>query len=234
MSLQINVQLQHPFSMLVACGRGAGKTNFTKHLLIEGNWLIHPTPQRIIWCYAKHQLNLLKELTEIVQAIEYVQGISSKTDSLFHRNVSSYIILDGLMDQATQDKRISQLFARGRHGNLSVISFTQKHFHKNQREKSTQKLFHKNQREISLNSDYMVIFKSPRDKTQFTNLVKQFMPREYRILLRAFEDATRLPRSYLLLNMRSETDDKFRVRARILNDVYYPQVAYFPTQKKCK
>ena len=75
----------------------------------------------------------------------------------------------------------------------------------------------------------MVIFKSPRDKTQFTNLVKQFMPREYRILLRAFEDATRLPRSYLLLNMRPETDDKFRVRARILNDVYYPQVAYFPT-----
>ena len=98
MSLQINVQLQHPFSMLVACGRGAGKTNFTKHLLIEGNWLTHPTPQRIIWSYAKHQLNLLKELTEIVQAIEYVQGISSKTDSLFHRNVSNYIILDGLMD----------------------------------------------------------------------------------------------------------------------------------------
>ena len=33
MSLQINVRLQHPFSMLVAGETGAGKTTFTKHLL---------------------------------------------------------------------------------------------------------------------------------------------------------------------------------------------------------
>ena len=121
-----------------------------------------------------------------------------------------------MMDEATQDKRISQLFTRGRHDNLSIISLTQN-------------IFHKNQREISLNSDYMVIFKNPRDKTQFTNLVKQFMPRKYMFLLRVFEDATKLLRSYFLLDMRPETDDKFRICARILNDVNYPQVVYIPT-----
>ena len=46
MSLQIDVRLQHPFSMLEAVRRGAGKTTFTTHLLKEGNWLIHPTPER--------------------------------------------------------------------------------------------------------------------------------------------------------------------------------------------
>ena len=120
------------------------------------------------------------------------------------------------MDEATQDKRISQLFTRGRNDNLSIIYLTQN-------------LFHKTQREISLNSDYMVIFKNPRDKTQFTNLAKQFMPRKYKFLLWVFEDATKLPRSYLLLDMRSETDDKLRVRAKIFNDVNYPQVVYIPT-----
>ena len=90
-----------------------------------------------------------------------------------------------MMDEATQDKRISRLFTRGRHDNLSIISLTQN-------------IFHKNQREISLNSDYMVIFKNPRDKTQFTNLVKQFVPRKYMFLLRVFEDATKLLRSYFL------------------------------------
>ena len=40
--------------MMVAGGRGAGKTTFTKHLK-ERDWLVHPTPQRIPWCYAKHQ-----------------------------------------------------------------------------------------------------------------------------------------------------------------------------------
>ena len=44
MSLQIDVRLQHPFSMLVAGGMGAGKKTFTKHLLKERDWLMHPTP----------------------------------------------------------------------------------------------------------------------------------------------------------------------------------------------
>ena len=138
--------------MLVAGAMGAGKTTFTKHLLKERDWLMHPTPQRIIWCYAKHQPNLLKELIEVVQVVEYVQGIPPEIDSLFDRNANNLIILDDMMDKATQDKRVSQLFTRGRHDNLSVIYLTEN-------------LFHKNQREISLNSDYMVIFKNPRDKT---------------------------------------------------------------------
>ena len=138
--------------MLVAGAMGAGKTTFTKHLLKERDWLMHPTPQRIIWCYAKHQPNLLKELIEVVQVVEYVQGIPPEIDSLFDRNANNLIILDDMMDKATQDKRVSQLFTRGRHDNLSVIYLTEN-------------LFHKNQREISLNSDYMVIIKNPRDKT---------------------------------------------------------------------
>ena len=155
---------------------------------------------------------------EVVQVVEYVQGMLPEIDSLFDRNVNNLIILDDMMDNATQDKRVSQLFTRGRHDNLSVIYLTQN-------------LFHKNQTEISLNSDYMVIFKNPRDKTQFTNLAKQFMPRKYKFLLWAFEDATKLPRSYLLLDMRPETDDKLRVRARIFNGVSYAQVVYIPTWK---
>ena len=81
-----------------------------------------------------------------------MQGIPSEIDSLFDRNVNNLIILDNTMDEVTQDNRVSQLFTRGRHDNLSVIYLTQN-------------LFHKNQTEISLNSDYMVIFKNPRDKT---------------------------------------------------------------------
>ena len=204
MSSQIDVQLKHPFSILVADGSSAGNTTFTKNLLKEGNWLIHPTPQRVIWCYANHQPDLLSELTETLPAIEYVQGKPWEMDSMSDRSVNNLIILDDMMDEAAQDNRISRLFSRGRHDNLSHL---------------TQNLFHKNQREISLNSDYMVIFKKPRDKTKFTNLARQFMSRKYKCLLWAFEDATKLPRFYLLLDMRPERDDRYRVRARIFNDV---------------
>ena len=145
---------------------------------------------------------------EVVQVVEYVQGIPLEIYRLFNWNVNNLIILDDMMDEATQDKRVSQLFTRGRYDNLSVIYLTHN-------------LFHKNQREISLNSDYMVIFKNPRDKTQFTNLAKQLMPRKYKFLLWAFEDTAKLPGSYLLLDVRLQMDDKLRVCARIFNDVSY-------------
>ena len=72
----------------------------------------------------KHPPDFLNELTEIFSTIEYVQGILSEVDSMVDRSVNNLIILDDMMDEATQDKRISQLSTRGRHDNLSVIYLT--------------------------------------------------------------------------------------------------------------
>ena len=44
-------------------------------------------------------------------------------DSLFDRNVNNLTVLDEVMGEATQYKRISQLFARGRHGNYRLSTF---------------------------------------------------------------------------------------------------------------
>ena len=71
----MDLTLHHPFSMLIAGGRKAGKTEFTKSLLRFSNILIKPFPERIVWCYAKHQEDLYEELLTINSNIEYVQGI---------------------------------------------------------------------------------------------------------------------------------------------------------------
>ena len=47
-----------------------------------------------------------------VKAVEYVQGIQPEIDSLFDRNVNNLIILDDMMDEGTQDKRVSRLFRK--------------------------------------------------------------------------------------------------------------------------
>ena len=44
------------------------------------------------------------QLTEILRAIDYVQGIPSERDSMFDCSVNNLIILDNMMDEATQDK----------------------------------------------------------------------------------------------------------------------------------
>ena len=41
----------------------------------------------------------------------------------------------------------------------------------------------------------------------------------------AFEGATKLPRSYLLLDKRPETDDRYRVRTGNVNDKNQPQLS---------
>ena len=86
------------------------------------------------------------------------------------------------MDEASDDIRVSQLFSRGRHDNLSVIYLTQN-------------LFHKNQRSISLNSDYMIILKNVCDKSQFNSLAKQVMPSNTKFLNWAYRGATNEPHS---------------------------------------
>jgi hypothetical protein len=147
----MEVTLKHPFSMLVAGGRKAGKTEFTKSLLRSADKLIEPSIERIVWCYAKHQSDLYQDLIEICPGIEYVEGIPTSLETMFNRKQKNLIILDDMMDEAAIDIRVSQLFSRGRHDNLSVVFLTQN-------------LFHKNQRSISLNSDYMIIFKNARDQ----------------------------------------------------------------------
>ena len=84
----MEVELNHPFSMLVSRGRGAGKTNFTKSLLKHRETILLPSPKRIVWCYAKYQLDLLQELLFIDQTIEYIQEIPSDVETIFDWNTN--------------------------------------------------------------------------------------------------------------------------------------------------
>ena len=130
--------------MLVSTGRGARKTKFEEKFLKSK--IIALPPKRIVSCYAKHQQYLFEELMKM--NMEYVKGIPGELDKNFKKNKRNFIILDDLMDEASKSLKITHLFTRGHYDNLSVIFLTKN-------------LFHKNQRTLSLNSDYMVIFKNP-------------------------------------------------------------------------
>ena len=70
---------------------------------------------RIAWCYAKHQPDLYADLMQIDKNIEYIEGIPSDLDTMFDLTKRNLIILDDMMDEAVEDKRVSQLFTRGCH-----------------------------------------------------------------------------------------------------------------------
>ena len=105
------------------------------------------------------------ELLATIPNIEFVKGIPSdlETDSFFDINKRNLIVIDDQMENAGGDTTIFNLFTRGsHHRNLSVIYIVQNFFHQG-----------KNSRSISLNSDYLVLFKNPRDKLQILTHDKQ-------------------------------------------------------------
>ena len=124
------------------------------------------------------------------------------------------VILDDLMNE-TNDM-VANLFTKiSHHRSVSVIYITQNVFHKG-----------KQSRTISLNAHYMVLFKSPRDAGQIGVLGRQLYPENSKFLVAAFKDATSMPHSYLLLDLRPETGEKYRVRANIFNGE--KQIVYLP------
>ena len=108
------------------------------------------------------------------------------------------------------NKEIVQLFTAGsHHRNISIIFITQNFFHENP-----------HQRTISLNADYVVFFKNPRDKSQIFHLAHQMFLENVNFLVDAYKDATREPYSYLFIDLTPKTDDRFRVRSKIFLGEY--------------
>jgi hypothetical protein len=129
--------------------------------------------------------------------IEFNQGIPEDIDNADYLDTSqrNLIVLDDLMAQSGEDKRIADLFTKGsHHRNLSIIYIAQNVFHEG-----------KEMRNISLNAHYIVLFKSPRDKQKIYMLARQVNPGKVQEFMRSYEDATRRPHGCLMLDLKPTT-----------------------------
>ena len=140
------------------------------------------------------------EMIKTIPGIELNEGIPSDIDSGEFLDVSTrnLIVLDDLMTQSGGDKRIADLFTKGsHHRNLSVIYVVQNIFHQG-----------RETRNISLNAHYIVLFKSPRDKQQISVLARQVNPGHVQEFMKSYEEATKRPHGYLMLDLKPTTDDQ--------------------------
>ena len=87
-------------------------------------------------------------------------------------------------------------------------------------------MFHKNQRDLSLNSDYMVIFKNPRDNSQFATMAKQIRLDKDKFLIWAYKDSTSSPHLHLMLDLKPDTEERIRMRRNILEDPQHVYIIY--------
>jgi len=124
-------------------------------------------------------------------------------------------MIEDLMQET--DGTVANLFTKGsHHRNVSVVFLAQNLFPKN-----------KFARTMSLNADYVVLFKNLRDASQFANLARQMYPKQWKFAVKTYKDATREPYSYLILDLRPEQDEDLRLRTNVFRGethyVYVPK-----------
>jgi len=145
--------------------------------------------------------------------VTFLQGLPNLDD--FDGREPTLMVIDDLMNET--DGSVANLFTkRSHHRNISVVFLVENLFHRN-----------KNIRTISLNARYMVLFKNPRDASQFASLARQIYPNKSAFAVEAYKDATREPYSYLFVDLRPEQDEDLRLRTNIFSDetryVYVPK-----------
>jgi hypothetical protein len=175
--IDINPRLQHPFGALVAGPTCCGKTQFVKKLLENGETMIDGPPENILWCYGMDQ-PAYEEMQANIPNINFIEGLPTDLESQIDPSIRNLIVIDDLMSEVSNDKRLTDIFTKGsHHKNLSCIFILQNMFHQG-----------KELRNISLNAHYMVLFKSPRDSSQINHLAKQMHPGHVKYMQEAFND----------------------------------------------
>ena len=135
---------QHPFTCIVAGPTGCGKTTFVARLLRNASAMIDPPPERVTWYYGEWQ-TAYENLD--IPNMRLEEGLPTSFDN----GKRGLVVLDDLM--AETDSRVTNLFTKkSHHSDTSVIYLVQNLFSKN-----------KESRTISLNAQYMIVFKNPRD-----------------------------------------------------------------------
>ena len=99
------------------------------------------------------------------------------------------------------------LFTEGsHHKNLSVICLLQKLYNKG-----------KENRTMNLNSQYLILFKNPRDLQQISVLARQMYPGKSQRFMDKFVEATKKPYGYLLVDLKQNTNDADRLKPHVFN-----------------
>jgi len=189
----------HPSNLLIAAASQSGKTHFTIELVRHSQTLFQPPPEKILWCYSMFQESY-RQLSDIVHFTD-----SLPTPESFTGKERTLLILDDMMHEV--GPQLEQLFTKtSHHKNLSVIYITQNLF------------FSPKQRTLSLNSHYIILFKNVRDASQISIIARQMHTTKNgsRHMIEAYNDATNVRYGYLVMDLRPETEDKFRLRTNIL------------------
>ena len=185
----------------------SGKSRYISTCLLNQEKAFDTAFDRVIWAHG-HSQPLHNDLLKALPDLQIVEGIPSDIaePGFFDPNKKNCIVIDDLLQQATKDPRVTNLFTvASHHSNLTVIFLTQNLFHKSSQNRT-----------MSINCHYLICFSNPRDRSQISHLGKQMFPGQNDYVLSAFRQATKEPYGYLIFDCKPTCSDLYRLRSGIL------------------
>lgn len=194
---------------LIAGASGSGKSNWIYRALKNSD-LLWPSsrPRSILYCFGIWQ-KLFETMSDEIPNITFHQGLPTEEQVLEFSdpNVHKLLVLDDLMTTGSSSEVVELIFVRiSHHKFLSCLYVVQNAFVKGSKQTT-----------IGLNSNYILIFRSPRSLMQLQYLNSQIFPEKRGFLTSAYKDALSLDKhGYLLIDNTPDCDDSLRVRTRIM------------------
>lgn len=196
-----HLKFKHPFNLIASGPSGSGKTCLVRKLLkhYKKTTTISKSPLIVLWLHGQDQELYSKPIDSNV-SVKYLDYIP--TEEKIKEIAPQIIVVDDLMIEISRNKFFSDFFTKkSHHLNISILFLLQNLF--------VQGPYMRN---ISLNAHYMILLKNVRDKLQISALGRQLFAGKSKIFEAIYEDATSLPYSYLLVDLKPCTPDKLRLR----------------------
>jgi Cdc6-like AAA superfamily ATPase len=203
--------LRHPFTCLIAGPSGSGKTVLTRNLIQEylKTTTIKKPSVNVLWVHGQQQAIYKKPFQNNVN-IEYLESLPSNSQITDFK--TDFIVVDDLMTELGDSKRLSEMFTKlSHHLNFSIIFIVQNLFYKS-----------KEMRNISTNAHYVFLMKNRRDVKQIEYFARQAYSQNSKEFMKVYMKATKEPFSYLLVDNKQETPEAYRLRLELLSE--YPAV----------
>ena len=119
------------------------------------------------------------------------------------------------MNEVSSNATISKLFTHGRnHLGCSLVLMLQNIFPKESQSRT-----------ISINAQYQVLFRNPRDSLQISILARQLCPLNSKDFLEIYKRATQRPYGYLFCCFTQSCPDEICYRTNIL-PCEYPSIVH--------
>ena len=218
------MRLIHPFSAIIGGPSNSGKTYFVKMIIDNMECVISKPIENIVYIYSCWQEVYDHMLA--VRHINFIQGLPATLadDTLLPPEKNNLLIVDDLMSEGSQSDEMQCVFTKYvHHRNLSCLYLMQNIFCQG-----------KTARSISLNTNYLILYKNVRDRSQIMYLARQMFPHQTNFFLDSYLDATSKPYGYLLIDYKSTTPDIARLRTDILQGLADAKgsIVYVPRTKK--